>query len=73
MEPNISQQSIVPPLIKEQLPAPPQSWVDLSMLVKVRGKSPAACVIVKVKYRALSDIDEEADATTTPVKGTRSA
>lgn len=58
MEPNVPEQGIVPPLVQEQLPIPSQTRIDLAVLVKVRGKSPAACMTVEIKDCALSDVNE---------------
>lgn len=58
VEPDVPQQSVVPPLVQEQLPITSQTGIDLPMLVEIRGKRPAARVTVEIKYGALSDVDE---------------
>lgn len=58
MQPHIPQQGIVPALVQKQLPVPSQTRIDLSVLVKVRRKRPAACMTVEIEYGALADVDE---------------
>jgi len=48
VEPDVPQQSVVPPLVQEQLPVAPQPRIDLPMLVEIRGKRPAARVTVEI-------------------------
>lgn len=60
LQPHVPQQSVVPLLVEEQLPAVPQARIDLAVLVEVRGVRPSAFPSVKVEDHAFADVDEEA-------------
>ena len=61
LQPDIPEQSIIPFLIQDQLSIPSHSWIDLSVLVEIRGIGPGAVAGMEIKNSALADVDEEAD------------
>lgn len=47
LQPHVPQQSIVAPLVEEQLPAMFQARVEFAVLVQIRGVVPAAVFVVQ--------------------------
>ena len=65
LQPDIPEQSIIPFLIQNQLSIPSHSWIDLSVLVEIRGIGPGAVAGMQIKNGALADVNEEADVLVT--------
>ncbi len=61
LQPYIPQQRIIPLLVQEQLPVPPQPRVHLAMLVEIWSVAPAAIACVQVENIAFADVDEKAN------------
>ena len=59
LQPDISIQCIISLLIEEQLSATPEPGIWLTVSIKVRRRVEAAVSVVKVKYAAFSDVEEE--------------
>ena len=61
LQPDIPEQSIIPFLIQDQLSVPSHAWIDLSVLVEIRGIGPGAVAGMQIENSALADVDKEAD------------
>ena len=64
LQPDITQQGIVAPLIEEQLSIVFQTGVDFAILVKIGCIMPTAVLVVQEQDVTFSDVDEEADVAT---------
>ena len=62
LQPHIPQERIIPFLIQKQLAAPPESRIDLAVLVQIGRVRPGTVAGVEVEDGTFADIDEEADA-----------
>jgi hypothetical protein len=66
IQPHIPQQNIIPLLIQKQLVMPPQSRINLAMLIQIRREIPTAVCTIEEQNHALAYVDEEADVGAAP-------
>ena len=71
LQPDIPIQSIISFVVEKELPATPQSGIGFPISVEIRREIEAAIPVVKVKYAALPNIEEEPCIDATPVKCVR--
>ena len=61
LQPDVTQERVVPFLVEEQLAAAPEPRIDLAVLVEIRGLRPGAVFAVEEQDRAFTNVDKEAD------------
>lgn len=60
-QPHITEESIVPLLVQDQLTVASQTRVNFAVTVEVWGVVPGSVVVVQIQHRAFADVDEQAD------------
>lgn len=60
-QPHITEESIVPLLVQDQLTVASQTRVNFAVAVEVWGVVPRSVVVVEIKHCAFADVDEQAD------------
>lgn len=60
-QPDVTQQSVIPLLVQNQLAVASQSRVDLAVAIEVGSVVPGSVAVVQVKHGALANVDEQAN------------
>jgi hypothetical protein len=66
-QPDITQETVVPLVVEDELAVSAETGVSFAVTVKVRCEIPGSVRVVKVEHGAFTDIEEQTDVLAAPV------